>query len=125
MNKLELCDFFAEQLEYLDIKYSRYNNGFHFQIDTIHNFYPTKRTYYNSETGAKSHFRDFRTKDDFYSFIESFNKVDPTTTKDMFSTDDLFTLDKIILMLKSKDASRSSIESAKALRVKIYNILNS
>lgn len=70
MNKIELCDFFQEQLEFFDVEHKRLNSGFHFQIQKEHNFYPTKRSYYNSQTGKKCHYPEFKNQKEFWIWID-------------------------------------------------------
>lgn len=42
---------------------------YHVQIQTVHNFYPTKGTYYNSETGKKFKYPEFKDVNEVLMFL--------------------------------------------------------
>lgn len=67
-SKLTLCDNFKNELERYGINYERHSQ-YHFQVQRIHNFYPSTNGYYNSETGEKTTIPDFESGDDILMFL--------------------------------------------------------
>lgn len=70
MNKIELCERFGQQLEEFNVEFEVFNNGYHFQIQKDHNFYPTKRSYYNSENGQKCFYPEFKNEKHFWKWMD-------------------------------------------------------
>lgn len=66
--KIKQCDDFEKLLKSLRISFER-PSTYHFQIMTIHNFYPTKGTYYNSDTEKKKPYPKFKSHDQVMKFI--------------------------------------------------------
>jgi len=69
MNKIELCERFSEQLKEWRISHQVFNRGFHIQVQVIHNFYPTKQSYYNSESDDKCFYPNWKDVNDFQKWL--------------------------------------------------------
>ncbi len=72
--KIAITDKFCEKLDGFRVNYRRHN-PYHVQVQIEHNFYPCKRTYYNSETGKKFKYDDFETVGELMEFLS--NNVKP------------------------------------------------
>ena len=68
MNKIEICDNFSKLLDSFRINHRRCN-PYHIQIQVQHNFYPSKKTYYNSESGKKFTYPDFKNVNEVTDFL--------------------------------------------------------
>ena len=66
--KILKCDEFVEKLKSFRINFERHSI-YHIQIQSQHNFYPSKGTYYNSESGAKFKYPNFKDSNDFLAFL--------------------------------------------------------
>ena len=67
-SKQIISDIFCEKLKSLRISYKRHNT-YHVQVDSIHNFYPSRGTYYNSATEHKCKFPDFEKHSEVVDFL--------------------------------------------------------
>lgn len=63
------CKNFSEFLTSIRINHKVNNNGYHIQVQVQHNFYPSKGSYYNSESTKKFRYPKFKSGDDFLEFI--------------------------------------------------------
>lgn len=63
-----ICDAFCNTLSNYRISFKRHNL-YHVQIQGVHNFYPSKGTYYNSDTEHKCKFPEFKSHDDVVKFL--------------------------------------------------------
>ena len=68
MNKIKITYAFCNSLDSMDIDYDRFTD-YHIQVDRNNNFYPTTNRYYNSKTGVKKYFKEFKSKEEFDEFI--------------------------------------------------------
>ena len=59
MNKILATDKFEEKLKKWRINYIRHN-PYHIQIQSVHNFYPSTRKYFNTETMEREIYPDFK-----------------------------------------------------------------
>ena len=69
-----LCQDFIDKLKEWRVNHEVYNKGYHIQIQRIHNFYPSTRTYYNGDTGIKVVSIKFDTVEELYEFIREHTK---------------------------------------------------
>ena len=65
---IKSCDDFEQQLKEYRINYKRYST-YHFQIQRQHNFYPTKKSYYNSESDEKFTHPTFKNNNELLAFL--------------------------------------------------------
>jgi len=92
-SKTQLCQDFLDKLNKWKINHEVFNNGIHVQIQRIHNFYPTKRSYYNTETGEKSFYPNFKNNNELLLWLGE--RLTP-----MKLTENAFTLEFILETLE-------------------------
>lgn len=102
MDKSKLCEMFVGKLKEWRVNHQVFNNGFHIQIQKVHNFYPTKQSYYNSESGHKCFYPAFKDGNDFLKWlsertIETPKEKSFTVTEILEYLDDCETLDDAII----------------------------
>lgn len=68
MNKQEMCDKFATQLESWKVNFQRHST-YHIQIQIVHNFYPSKGSYYNSDSGERANYSSFESGDELIKWL--------------------------------------------------------
>lgn len=68
LSKIQLCDKFEKKLSDWKIKFIR-PTPYHIQVQKVHNFYPTKRKYHNSETMKVITYPKFKNVNDFLKFV--------------------------------------------------------
>lgn len=68
--KLERCVAFSDFLTENRINHRVLNGGYHIQVQQYHNFYPSKGSYYNPDTGKKFFYKKFKTIQEFYEFLQ-------------------------------------------------------
>lgn len=66
--KVKRCDDFCEMLKGFRINFERHS-VYHVQIMIQHNFYPSKETYYNSESGVKMRYPQFKNANEVHEFL--------------------------------------------------------
>lgn len=69
MSKIAKCNEFIKKLEDFRLNFHVFNKGYQIQIQIIHNFYPSTGSYYNSETGEKLFYPDFKDRNDLLKWI--------------------------------------------------------
>tara|TARA_R100000951_G_scaffold103090_2_gene95527 strand:- start:6179 stop:6448 length:270 start_codon:yes stop_codon:yes gene_type:complete len=72
--KVNSCDNFSQFLTENRIRHNVFNNGYHIQTQVQHNFYPSKGTYYNSESGKKFGYPKFKDVNAFLQFLGKYTK---------------------------------------------------
>lgn len=75
MSKKTDCDSFEEFLKKHRLNYERHSD-YHFQIQRIHNFYPSTGVYYNSDSGRKINCK-INSKEDILSVIRGDDMICP------------------------------------------------
>lgn len=87
INKLKInqCDDFEKILKNFRMNYKRHST-YHFQVQTVHNFYPSKGTYYNSKTGVNKTYPSFNDVNEFLIFLGNNNEQIEIITADDFFT---------------------------------------
>lgn len=91
--KKQLCQDFADQLKKWKINHEVFNDGIHIQIQRIHNFYPTKSSYYNTDTGEKTFYPKFKSNNELMLWLGE--RLSP-----MKLTENGFTLEYILETLE-------------------------
>lgn len=70
MKKYDLGVSFSKDLDKMKVSHRVLNNGYHIQVMVIHNFYPSKKTYYNSDTGRKCKYNEFKNQNELFDFLK-------------------------------------------------------
>lgn len=96
MDKIELCKRFKQDLNSWKINFCVFNNGFHFQVQKEHNFYPSKHTYYNSRTGNRCFYPKFTSSNEFMAFLRE-QSAEP-------EKQDLYTATQVVEILSQFDS---------------------
>lgn len=106
-DKAAECEAFDKMLNEYKISYKRCSE-YHFQVQRVYNFYPTTGIFYNSDTGKKFEYPEFKDGNDFLKFLGENSLPGPSR--------ELYNVDYILKVLQGCTEIRSAVTHFKRLK---------